>query len=453
MTTGSEWVRILLFAVPLMVGNLLQQLYNTVDGIVVGNFVDSNALSAVGNCSTIANFLISFAIGISTGCGIAIAQYYGAKRNDDVQSTAFSGMVLILAIGAAASLIGIVFCRPILTGILKIKSEAVLTYAVPYLRIYSAGLLLTYGYNMISAALRAIGDSAVTLYFLALSSVLNLVLDLILVKPMGVAGAALATVIAQALCLILCAVYVYIRYPIFRPTRSTFSLQKDKLLLCLRLGLPGAFQQCSVGFGQIVMQRLVNYFGVVTMAAYTVGAKVERYVAIPNAGLQVGMSTFAGQNIGAGKPERIKRGLYQLELISIILTVIISIPVYIWAAELAGLFGLTGEELTQAVEYVRFLVPVCTLIFGMYFIFNGLLQGAGDMMYTTFVSLSSLVARIIFAYTMTFAFSASYDICWHSILLSHVWSLVFAAGRYYTGGWRKKSENISQPKSIRKEQP
>lgn len=446
MLNGPEWVSIMRFSVPLMFGNLLQQLYNTVDGMVVGNYIDSAALAAVGNCSAISFFLISFAIGISTGCGIVIAQCFGAQKHDEVKGTVSSGAILMLGVGVLISLLGIIFARPILAQLLRIEDPAVLEYAVTYLKIYCAGLVLTYGYNLISAALRAVGDSAATLYFLAISSVVNLVLDLVLVKPMGVAGAALATVIAQGLCFVCCVVYMYARHPAFRFGKGDFTVQPDKLLLCLRLGIPGALQQCSVSLGHLVMQRLVNHFGVVTMAAYTVGAKIERYVSIPLSGMQMGISTFTGQNVGAEKPERIKRGLYQSELVAIIITAALSIPAYIFARPLVSIFGLTGDEITQAVEYVRFLVPLCTVIFAMYFIFNGLLQGAGDVMYTTFCSLSSLIARIIYAYVMTFVFSASYSICWYSIFISNAWSLVFAAGRYYSGAWKKKSQKIIQSK-------
>lgn len=201
-------------------------------------------------------------------------------------------------------------------------------------------------------------------------------------------------------------------------------------------------RQCSVTLGQIVMQRLINSFGEITMAACTAGAKIERYIFVPATGLQLGISTFTGQNLGAGKLERVKRGFRQTELVGLSIAMIIGLPTYIWAERLVSLFGLEGAALVQAAEYVRFCAPWCTLIFSAYIICAGLLQGAGDVIFTTFCSLSSLIVRIIFAYVMVYAFGAGHRVIWQSILIAYAWSLVFAWGRYFNGKWKVKYQAV-----------
>lgn len=271
---------------------------------------------------------------------------------------------------------------------------------------------------------------------------LNLVLDLIFVKWWGISGAAIATVIAQAVCFACSVFYMVKRYPIFRFKRSEFKPDKSKVSLCLQMGIPAALQQCSVSLGQIAMQRLVNHFGEITMAAFTVGSKIERYAVLPVTSMQLGLSTFTGQNLGAKKMERVKKGLYQSVLMGVIITTCITIPMHIFAEPLAQLFALDGEHLVQAVQYVQFYAPICGVTFAAYLICAGLLQGSGDVMFTTFISLSSLLARIIYAYVMTYRFGAEYTICWTSILLSHIWSFVFAWQRYFSGKWKLKNKAI-----------
>jgi putative MATE family efflux protein len=303
-------------------------------------------------------------------------------------------------------------------------------------------LIFTYGYNYIAFVLRAMGDSKATLYCLAVASILNLILDWILVPQSGVIGAAMATVLSQCVCFLFSYFYMARNYKFFALENIKICLDREKARQCIALGLPSIMQQCSVSLGQGAMQRLVNQYGNVTMAAYTVGSKMERYSTVPVLAVQQGMSTFTGQNMGAGQEERVRKTLWDSEIMILILTSVLCIPIAVFAKTLVGLFGVSGEILRQAIEYVQFCMPWCTWIFGVYLVCAGVLQGAGDVKYTTFISLSSLVVRALVAYIGAFYFDAKYPIIWQSILIAYVWSLVFVVIRYFGGRWKKKSEAI-----------
>ncbi|MCC8101614.1 MAG: MATE family efflux transporter [Clostridiales bacterium] len=440
MTVGREWKLILSFALPIILGSLLQQLYSTVDGVVVGRMVDSDALSAVGNCTTVASFFLAFSLGFSGGCGVVLSHYYGGKRFDDLRRMFATGMAIALGLGAVFSILGAVGSVWLLEVVLNIRDARILEYAKLYLSIYCVGLIFTFLYNYIAYALRAIGDSRATLYFLALASLLNIGLDVIFVGMYGILGAAVATVVAQIICAIVSYVYMIKRYEMLRLKWREFKPDREMTWMCIRLGIPAVMQQCSVSLGQTVMQRLVNSFGSTTIAAYVVGAKVERYLSAPILGVQQSMSTFTGQNLGANREERVKKGLRGSLAITLIMAALLGGIVYIAAAPTVALFGVEGETMRQAIEYIRFVMPGCMLIFAVYQSYAGLLHGAGDVGFVTFISLSSLAARAVYSYIRVYVFEAEYPILWRSLLLAYLWSLIFACVRYYRGTWKKKSE-------------
>lgn len=444
MTNGSVWKAILLFAIPIILGNMLQQLYNTVDGIIVGRMVNSNALAAVGTCSTLARFFLCFSMGFSNGCAVMISQYYGARREDDIRKAFTTGAIISVCIGLALSVIGIVFHNWILVTLMNISDPDVLGYSVQYFTIYCAGLVFTYAYNFIAYALRAFGDSKATLYFLALTSVLNLILDMIMVRFMGIAGAAVATVISQIVCAIVSYFYMTKRHKALDIKLRDYRIDPDKTRMCVTLGIPAVLQQCSVSMGNLLMQRLVNGFGGVTMAAYTVGVKLEGYLHSPMSGIQQSMSVFTGQNMGAGKLDRVKKGLRSTVMINVVWCAGVAVVGFFASTQLAQLFGLEGETLSRAVEMISFytFTSCTTLFFGLYFGCSGIIHGSGDVGYATFVSLSALATRVVISYIAVYAFHVDYHILWQSTLISNGVSMVLTWIRYWSGTWKKKSERI-----------
>lgn len=444
MTSGSVWKVILMFALPIMLGNMLQQLYNTVDGIIVGREVNSNALAAIGTCSTLARFFLCFSMGFSNGCGVMISQYFGAKREEDIKKSFTTGAIIAIAIGVVITIIGVTLRHWILATLMAITDLEVLDYATQYFTIYCLGLVFTYAYNYIAYTLRAFGDSRSTLYFLALTSVLNLILDLLMVPWMGIAGAAVATVISQIVCAAVSYIYMRRRYQSLNIRLREYRFDREKSKMCITLGIPAILQMCSVSMGNLFMQRLVNSFGNVTMAAYTVGGKIEGYIHTPVSGIQQSMSVYTGQNIGAGKTDRVKKGLYSAVAINVICCGLVALLGLFGSSALAEAFGLEGESLSQAVEMISFYTytSFTMLFFGLYFACSGIIHGAGDVGYATFVSLTALASRVVISYACVYGFQVDHRILWQSTLVSNGVSMILVWIRYFSGRWKLKSERI-----------
>ena len=242
MTEGTEWKLILSFAIPIILGNMLQQLYNTVDGIVVGNYVNSNALAAIGTCSTLARFFLCFSMGFSNGCGVIVSQLYGARHEAEIKKAFTTGMIISLGLGVALSAFGLICHKWILATLMNISDPDVFGYADTYFVIYCMGLIFTYIYNFIAYVLRAFGDSRATLYFLALTSILNLVLDLLMVRWWGIAGAAVATVISQLVCAIVSYIYMSRRYETLNICLNEYRVDGSMAKKCVSLGIPAILQ-------------------------------------------------------------------------------------------------------------------------------------------------------------------------------------------------------------------
>lgn len=440
MTQGVGWRHVLIFSLPIMLGNLLQQLYNTVDGIVVGKYVSEAALGAVGNCASLTFLFIAIAMGLSNGSGIVVAQFFGAKREDDVRRAASTAILLLGGVGIAGVAFGLAGSRWLLGTVLGINDSEVLNEAVTYFRIYSAGLLFQFLYNVVAALLRALGDSKATLYFLIISTVVNLGLDLLFVLSFnwGVAGVAAATVIAQCISTAFSLLYMNRKYPVFRFKLKELKYHRDMGKRCLQMGIPSMLQQSVVAVGSMFMQRLVNTFGKALMAAFTVGNRVENYIFIPIMALNAGMSTFAGQNMGAGKPQRVKECWKRVMVMSLAFSAFIAVLIYSFASPISTLFGVTGKSLTMSVEMIRFM-SFFVLLFSLYLPTGGLLQGAGDAFFAMLCSMSTLGIRVISAYTMVYAFNVDYHAVWYAVPIGWICCVVLAWGRYFSGAWEKKA--------------
>ena len=439
LTRGTPWKLIVQFALPIMAGNLLQQLYNTADTIIVGNFNGQQALSAVGACASLTALFTALAIGFSIGAGVLISQYFGASREQELRQYAATAIVLMLAMGLLMSLIGVCSAGFLLARALG-TPEALLPLTLLYFRIYAAGLVFQFGYNIAAALLRALGDSKATLYFLLVSSVLNVVLDLVFVAGlgMGVAGAAIATVISQIASCGIGFAYMHRRYALLR-----FSLRELRMDLktagrILQVGAPMAIQQSIVSCGFLFLQRLVNYYGESMIASYTVASRMENILMIPIIGIQNTMATFAGQNMGAQRPDRVSTGLGQGVLVSLGMTLILclaqiaGIPLIIRAFQLdAGAAAICRLHL--------FSSAVAIPIFAVYFPANGMCQGVGEGFHATFYALLALGLRVVFAYALHKTSLFGYTAIWWSQAMSWTITLVVCYVHFFRGKWKDKS--------------
>lgn len=441
MTTGPEWKRLLSFALPIMLGQLLQQLYSTVDGIVVGNYVSSGALAAVGSCATMAMIFIAFSLGMGNGSGVVVAQFFGAGRHKDMRETAANILLLLGVLGLAASLLAVCSARFCTRVILGIDDPAIQAEAEVYFRIYGVGLLFGFLYNAIASILRAVGDSKAVLYFLLVSTLANTVLDVFFVRVLywGVAGAAWATVISQVACTAVSFWYLFRNYPAFRFT-SAKELRFDpgKMKLCLRMGVPSTLQMLTISCGHVLLQRLINSFGEATMAAVTVGSRFDHYCSVPIMAMAQSISSFAGQNTGAGRYDRVKRGLVAAVAINLCMLAVICSLLYLFAEPLAKLFGVEGETLYRAVEYLRYLCLIYP-VFGAYNPFNGLFQGCGEPLWAALVSLVALGGRVGLSYLLILGFQFDYHALWTPYLWGWAAALVLALIHFAGGRWRTRS--------------
>ena len=446
MTKGREWKHILLFSLPIMAGSFLQQLYSTIDGIVVGNYISSSpyirdcAVAAVGNGGVLAMVFLSAAMGLGAGAGIMVAQYFGAKREEDMHSACTTSLILLTAVGAVLSMIAVVFIRPISATLLGIDDPDILDMTVSFLRVYCLGLTFQFAYNCVASILRGVGDSKATLYFLLISTVLNMILDLVfvIVFHWGVAGAALGTVISQVTCAAVSLIYMFKKYPIFQFRRGESPFVMEKCVVGLKLGLPATLQQLIISVGNVFLQRLINSFGEITISAVTVGLRVQNYATVPPGGLNIAISTFTGQNLGAGKPERVRRGWRYTAVMNVGICIALSFVTYTLAPQLSSLFGISADAQAQSVEYIRFMAMTAfTLAF--YWSFSGVLQGAGDILFATLASLTSLGIRVAVAYAMAYWWGVGYASTWYSIPIGWAFGMILVAIRYFRGHWRDKA--------------
>lgn len=439
LTEGTEWKKILLFALPIMAGTLLQQLYNTVDGLVVGNYVSSNALAAVGSCGTLALIFVALGIGMGNGCGIVISQYFGAKEYSNMRRSISTILILFLAMGVFFTVLGVGTTEIVMRYLIGIKDEDIFRHAVIYFRVYAIGILFQFIYNAVASMLRSIGDSKATLYFLLVSTLSNIGLDMLFVAVFRweVFGAALATIIAQFACAFVSCIYMVKKYEYFRFKRQEFVFDGGKFRLCLKMGIPTTIQQIILSSGMIFLQRLINSFGAVTMSAYAVGTKVEQYLSVPSSGFYSGMSAFAGQNTGAGRPDRVKRGMWSAIIMNLIFVGVIGALQCIFAEDCAAFFGVTGEALKQSVEYIVFLACVYPLL-AFYLPINGMFQGAGVPQHAMAVVLLALGGRVIGAYVMVYVFGLGYASCWQSCAIGWCMGLAYSLTYYFSGKWKNR---------------
>ena len=439
MVEGTPWKHILRFAFPVLAGSLLQQLYNTVDTIVVGNFSGETALSAVGTTGSFTFLFLALATGFSAGNGVVVAQYYGAKDEKQVRANASTGILLMMGMGLLATIAGLLVSRPAYTYLVVVPDEF-LELTLQYFRIYAIGLIFQFGYNIFSSILRAVGDSAATLYFLLIASVLNIILDLVFVAGFqwGVVGAALATDIAQAGSFVAAYIYMAHRYPMFRFKLKEFIWDSGLAKKTLQAGFPIALQLIIVSFGLTFIQRAVNGFGQAMTASFTVGYRIELYMNLPCSAFQTTLATYTGQNIGAGKPERVKKGARQAVLMSLLLTLCISALVWIFAENIIGLFKLSEQATVYCNAHLK-TIALINIILALYIPLFGVFQGTNHGGAATMVAVGALGMRVLSTYLLRYSSLFGHTIIWWNGLFGFGTGCLIAWAFYLSNRWQKKS--------------
>lgn len=401
MTQGNITRHIISFALPLLVGNVFQQLYNTVDTWVVGNFVSNEAFSAVGTVGPIVNMLIGFFMGLSSGAGVVISQYYGAKRYDEVEKTVHTAIIMTLFMGIVFTFLGLGM-TPLMLRLMN-TPDNVLPESTAYLSIYFSGIMGLMLYNMGAGILRAVGDSQRPFYFLVVCAIVNTVLDLVfvLVFHMGVQGVALATVIAQCVSALLVIITLLRTNECIRLSLKKLRVHWQILKKIIYVGIPAAIQMAITAFSNIFVQSYINNFGADCMSGWTAYAKIDQLLFLPMQSIALASTTFVGQNLGCSQVDRARKGVRTAVLLACSATVLLMIPVMIFSAPVVSFFNSKPEVISYGSLLLRWLSPFYVLCcFNQ--IYSGALRGAGNSKAPMLIMLSSFVVfRQVYLFIMS----------------------------------------------------
>ena len=445
MTQGSIARHLINFAIPLLIGNIAQQLYNTVDSIVVGKYVGDNALAAVGSAGPLLNMLLVLFVGISTGVGIMVSQFFGAKNREELSHTIGNALVMT----AIASVFLMVAAPPVIRSILRMLNtpETILDDCTAYLVILMYGIAGMAYYNILSGILRGMGDSFSALIYLLIATVLNIVLDLLFVAvfDMGVAGVSLATAIAQAVSSALCIWKLMNMRSVFDLGREQLKLSKPLVMQVIRLGLPSGLTQAIFSSAMIIVQALTNSFGELFIAANVIVMRVDGFAMMPNFSFGMAMTTFAGQNVGAKKMDRVLKGAKQGTLMAVICSTVITGTILIFGKYLMGIFTDTTELVDMSV-YIMRILAVGYIAVAVTQSLSGAMRGAGDTMTPMWISLmTTVVIRVPIAYGISYLTRTPelpfgrFECIAISLLLSWVIGALLTTFFYKIGKWQKKA--------------
>ena len=442
MTLGSPWKRILEFSIPMLLGNFAQQLYNTADTIIVGTAKGDLALSAVGSSMPILNLLLALFVGIATGAGIVVSQRFGAKDREGL-SFAIGNCVTLSAIASVVIMIvGPLISWPLLT--LLSTPTSIIGWCAEYLNIYFIGIAGFFFYNMLSGILRGLGDSVTALIFLLVSAALNVGLDLLFVDKMGVAGVALATVIAQAISAVLCYLKLRSMRDVFDLHRVFLKLKKDVAGRILKLGLPSGITQAIMASAGMVVMNLTNQMGEIVVACNVIVMRVDGFAMLPNMTFGQAMSVYTGQNVGAEKFDRVHKGVKQGTVIGLIFSSVITAVLLLFGKYLFDIFTDTQYLIDLATGMMQ-LMAVGYICISVTQVLGGVMRGAGDTTTPMWVSMISTIAlRVPLAYglaylTQTPEFPHGQPIAlFGSLAISWVLGMVITIITFSVGKWKKK---------------
>ncbi len=437
MTTGSPTKLILTFALPLLVGNIFQQLYNLVDSVVVGNYVGKTALAGVGTSFPIIFMFTALFMGIGMGATIMIAQYYGAGDYERVKKTISTIYTAVMVGAIPLTLLGIFLCGPLL----KLMLVPADTYheAYTYILIIFFGITATLGYNVNAGILQGVGDSKSPLLFLVIACGINIVLDLlfVLVFGWGVAGVAIATIIAQFFSWVFGIFFINKKYPELEINPFHFRFDKHLFWQAIRLGIPAGVQQAIFSLGIMVMQSLVNSYGSDFMAGFNGSNKIDTFAFMPIQSFATAVTTFVGQNIGAGKYDRIKKGSSVTVMMSIACSIVIGVLLLFTGPFLMRLFSPDAAVIEAGMAYLYRILPFYAVL-SLLFIINGVMRGAGEMIVPVISTMVSLwAARVPSAYLLAHFFGR--DNMFFSYVIGWLIGAIITITYYLSGRWKNKS--------------
>lgn len=437
LTEGKEGKLILNFALPMLLGNVFQQLYNVVDSIIVGKVLGKEALAAVGASFPLIFTLISLVVGIAMGATIVVAQYYGAKKMPEVKRTVDTLNIFMFFASIVLMFIGI-YSGEYIFRLISLPEE-VIPLAVDYFTVYSFGYIFFFGFQGMSAILRGLGDSRTPVYFLVASTLVNIALDLIFVIVLGwgVKGVAAATIIAQAGAFFTLVFYIdrYHSFLDFSPFKMKFDREIFKKSLAI--GLPSGIQHTFVAVGFLALYRIVNMFGTPTIAAYTIAMRIDSFAVLPAMNFSAAITSFTGQNIGANKMDRLSKGLKSSLKMMAVVSISITTLAILFARPIVSLFTNDTEVIEIGINYLYIVSPFY-VVFSSMFVVMGLLRGAGDTITSMIITIISLwLIRIPASYLLSVEFG-SIGIWW-GIPVAWIIGLTFSFFYYRTGRWKRKA--------------
>ncbi|MGD9557924.1 MAG: MATE family efflux transporter [Mangrovibacterium sp.] len=435
-TKGKEAKLILQFSIPLILGNIFQNLYTIVDSIIVGNYLGKEALGAVGASFPFIFVLISLVIGVGSGASTVISQYFGARQHENVRKAIDTLFIFFLAASLLVTAAGILLCRQVFV-LLRLPEE-MMAEAVTYLSVYLSGMFFFFGFSGISSILRGLGDSRTPLYFMIMSAVLNVVLDLlfILVFKWGIAGVAFATVVAEALAFFLAAWYLNKKHPVINLSFRRYVFDRSIFRSCVRIGLPTGFQQSFVAFGMMAIMGVINTFGTNAVAAYAAAIRIDSFAKMPAMTFSSALSSFVGQNLGAFRPERAKRGLRTTIWFSMGYSLFVSVLIIAFGKHLIRLFSSDIHVIAIGQDYLV-IVSSFYLLLSVMFAFTGFLRGAG----ATFIPMvTTLISLYLFRIPVAYFLSGKIGVngIWWSEPVGWFAGMVILIIYYLSGKWKGK---------------
>ncbi len=445
MTQGRPWEKIVAFTVPMLIGNIAQQLYNTVDSIVVGKYEGDNALAAVGSAGPIFNLLLVLFVGISMGAGIMVSQYYGSRDRENLSRTIGSTMTLTAIASVVLMIVGTVAIRPALE--LLDTPESIIGWCTSYLLILLWGIAGLAYYNILCGILRGLGDSLSALVYLLVATAINIVLDVWFVAGlhMGVSGVALATVIAQFVSAVLCVLKLRKMTDFFDMKAQYLKPDGKNMGTVIRLGLPSGITQAIFSLAMVVVQSLTNSFGEMIIAANVIIMRVDGFAMMPNFSFGTAMTTYAGQNVGARQFDRVKQGARQGTLIAAGTSAVITGLILLFGPYLMGIFTNT-RELAQLSADMMKILAVGYIAMAVTQSLSGVMRGTGDTVTPMWISLLTTVGiRVPLVYGLVYLTrtpdlpQGRYESLWISLLCAWVLGAVITGIFYKLGRWKKKA--------------
>ena len=436
LTEGKVWKVIVRFALPLLVGNLLQQFYNITDSIIVGQFLGKEALAAVSASFFIYYFIISLVIGVGSGTTVVISQLFGAKQYQKVQLAFSSFFIFMLVGGIILSIAGIIFAEPVFR--LTNTPEEVIPQAVAYFRIYIGGTFLFVTFNSIISILRGVGESVRPMLFILITTVLNIAFDLlfILVFKWGIEGAARATVVSQGIGMCIALAYVNNTHPLLSIKKQDMLFDWKLFKESLKIGLPTSVQQCAIALGLIALLGIVNSFGTNTLTAYGAAGKIDTIITQAILTLSGALAAFCGQNIGAGRLDRVKKGVQFTMYTNIALGLLTFAAVYLFGNEMMRIFTKDIDVVAIGKEYLL-IIGGFFIVHGALNVYNGALRGAGDTLFPMIASLVCLwLIRIPLAYYLSSWLGRNG--IWWAIGISITIGLIVTFVYYKIGFWKRR---------------